>query len=113
MLKDQLKAKYNMGMKVEQAKWATYQKNTDAVYGVAYGNLDSGIILRWRDDPTFNTVHSARDLIGLLIILRAACVQSNSYIHTDPLVDNIEVYYNFINYKQRGSFPFRFWRTPP
>ena len=48
-------------------------------------------------------VHLARDLIGLLIILRTVCVQSNSYIHTDPLVGNIEAYYNFINYKQRAS----------
>ena len=103
ILKDQLLAENSVAIKVESARWATYKKNTDAVYGVAYGNLDSGIILRCREDPTFDMVHSARDPIGLLVILRTLCVQSNSYIYTDPLVGNIDAYSNFTNYKQRAS----------
>ena len=104
--KKELEMEWSVKYKLKREEWGLYRKNIDSVYGIAHGNLCGQVVGRCGLDPSFESIQSNRDLIGLLTILRSVCVQTSSGILRNPHQDGIKSLKKLIMYKQRQNLSY-------
>lgn len=64
-----LEIEWTINYKIYIQKFATYNKNNNAVYRVVHGNLCGQVIARYKNDSNYDTVYDNNGSTGLLNIL--------------------------------------------
>jgi hypothetical protein len=75
IVKDQMEAEYSMDLKIQKSNWNQFERHYEGYYRIAIGNIEDTIITYCRADKRMALIESNKDLVGLLLVLRAVCAK--------------------------------------
>ena len=103
VLKEQMDAEYGMDLKIQSSNWNQYQRHEEGFFRTAIGNVENEILTHCRRDARMASVEIAKDLIGLLLILRSVCAQNKGSVKVDEEYQNLNTLHAAIGYRQKKS----------
>ena len=100
---DELEDNHSNMQRQKTTEHALYRKNGAALYTVLYGQLHPDIITiaKQSTTPDFADVQIDRDVIGLLNILQAICVQNLTGSKVDPYCEHLKIQASTLSYVQK------------
>jgi hypothetical protein len=103
ILKDEMDAEYNMDLKIQKSNWNQFEQHYEGYYRIAFGNIEDTIITSCRADSRMALIESSKDLVGLLLVLRAVCAQDHGGIKVDKEYQNLSTLHSVIGYQQKPT----------
>jgi hypothetical protein len=103
ILKDEMDAEYSMDLKIQKSNWNQFERHYEGYYRIASGNVEDTIITYCRADKRMALIESNKDLVGLLLVLRAVCAQDNGGIKVDKEYQNLSTLHSAIGYQQKSG----------
>jgi hypothetical protein len=103
VLRDQMEAEYSMDLKIQKSNWNQFERHYEGYYRIAIGNIDDTILTYCREDKRMVTIESNKDLVGLLLVLRAVCAQNNGAVKVDKEYQNLGTLHSAVGFRQKKT----------
>jgi hypothetical protein len=103
ILKDEMDAEYNMDLKIQKSNWNQFERHYEAYYRIAFGNIEDTVITYCRADSRIALIESDKDLVGLLLVLRAVCAQDDGGVKVDREYHNLSTLHSTLGYRQKPT----------
>jgi hypothetical protein len=103
ILKDEMDAAYSMDLKIQKSNWNQFERHYEGYYRIAFGNIEDTVITYCRADSRMALIESDKDLVGLLLVLRAVCAQDHGGIKVDNEYHNLSTLHSAIGYQQKNT----------
>jgi hypothetical protein len=103
ILKDEMDAEYNMDLKIQKSNWNQFERHYEGYYRIAFGNIEDTVITYCRADSRMALIKSDKDLVGLLLVLRAVCTQDDGGITVDREYHNLSTLHSVLGYQQHAT----------
>jgi hypothetical protein len=75
----------------------------EAYYRIAFGNIEDTVITYCRADSRMALIESDKDLVGLLLVLRAVCAQDDGSVKVDKEYHNLSTLHSALGYRQKPT----------
>jgi hypothetical protein len=103
ILKDEMDAEYNMDLKIQNSNWNQLERHYEGYYRIAFGNIEDTVITYCRADSRMALIEANKDLVGLLLVLRAVCAQDDGGVKVDREYHNLSTLHSVLGYQQRPA----------
>jgi hypothetical protein len=103
ILKEEMEAEYNMDLKIQKSNWNQFERHYEGYYRIAFGNIEDTVITYCRADSRMALIEANKDLVGLLLVLRAVCAQDDGGVKVDREYHNLSTLHSVLGYQQRPA----------